>query len=96
LQREFVWRPQVIGIEEGDDIAGCLGEAAVACGGATCVLRVSQHDEIGSRNLRHFGKRAVGGCIVYDDDFDRLQRLRARSRDRVLDRCDRVESGNDD
>ena len=67
--------PRVVGVEQGDVFAPCLGDAAVPGGGNP---RVGLPDETYERRSDRFGPlgAAVRRTVVHDDDFGRKSCLR--------------------
>jgi len=69
LQRHTVLGPQVVGVEEGGELAVRGGDGSVARRGRAAVLLLDDM-HLGARreNLR----RAIGRAVVADDDLERL------------------------
>ena len=93
-QLNMVTRPQVVGVEEADDLALGAGDAEVARSGLPTILLVNHRNRRAER-CKTF-RRCVGRAVVDHDDLnvwvglvkDRLDR---RTHERLA-----VEDGNDD
>jgi hypothetical protein len=68
LARQGLGQEEVVGIEEGHDLAARRRDSAVAGGSRPGILLSDQPDAIGER--REGGGGVVGGTVVDHDDLD--------------------------
>src|SRR5512143_2375802 len=94
LDLEFLRQPQVVCIEERDDLAVCRLQGGIACSRRTRVLlpdRAYPRAELGE-NRRCF----VRGTVVDYDDLERPIRLIERALERLAQITRAVVDGHDD
>ncbi len=89
----FVRDPEVVGIEEGDEVAVAEGEAGVA-GCAGTLIGLADADDL--REGLGDGGAGVGGAVVDDDDFEGAIVLGEDAFDGLADVFLGVVDGDDD
>ena len=96
VTRQPVGGPLVVGVEQGDVVAGDLGQPAVDGAHEAAVVLADDADAlaVGGQHLR----RLVGRAVVDDDDLERLGRpvLGQRAVDRPAEVAREVVRGHDD
>ncbi len=95
LGLDLLGLPQVVGVQEGDEVAGGGGDARVARGGHAGVLpaHVAQARVAPAADAL---RGVVGGPVVDDDDFEAVVGLREGAVDRLAHRAGTVVGGDHD
>ena len=85
LSCNFGGSPEVVRVDECDQIGARELPTGVSCGrNAGVLLRNQSNSTVNSRMSIYDRSRAVGGAIVYDDDFQLPVRLAPYASERVL------------
>jgi hypothetical protein len=77
-QRQMIWRPFVVGIQEGNPFTGCSSKTGITGPPGAGVLR--QHDHVCSSSGCS-SRGVIGGGIIDDNDFEWSSRLTDRAGD---------------
>ena len=94
LTLQFIGKPFVIGVEEGEPLPRCFTNASVA-GSADTAIRLVESDDFWIIRLNQVG-RVIGGAVVHDDNFLRPLCLIQDGIESAGEEVGTVVSGDDD
>ena len=94
LRGQAIGKPDVIGVDERDQLSVCVTQPAIARH-VRARMRLLDDRDLRSETVEHIA-RAVGRAVIDDDQLERRLRLREDAANRARDRLLAVVDGEDD